>query len=521
MDSLPNLLKECCPDSAIAKQLQCGRTKSTQLIDKISQQGRKTVIFALRNKKFSLIVDETTDVSSKKCIVLVARYVDDGQVRDRFVALLEVQNADAISLFNLIKEFFNQHNIPFKNMIGLATDGASVMAGNIGGLRALLQAETNLFFLKCTCHSLHLCSSYAFKKLPNTLETLCRNIYSYFSHSPKRITELQEFQKYCAVEPHKILGISNTRWLSLETVISRIVEQWDSLRLYFISCTLEVTGIRATCLAEKMNKSSKIYFLFLTYILPIINNLNKEFQSERSRLPYLYSSIKTTFLLILSNFVQKKYIDNNLILDYANINTHLEIEGIFIGAKAELFLKNNFNGDEIFSVKANIVQFYIEFLNQVKKRFDFDRADLQFLKLITPPEALSENDKSILPLLSEFGKLFECDIDKIVSQWHLLRLSDHNLNSQMEIDVFWKNVGNIKNGLNENIFKDLVEFVHNLMSLPHSSAAAERKFSTLALVKTKLRNRLELCSLNNIMMCKEMINKTDSHYIWSAKHDFK
>lgn len=270
-----------------------------------------------------------------------------------------------------------------------------------------------------------------------------------------------------------------------------------------------------------MNESSKIYFLFLSYILPIINNLNKEFQSERSRLPYLYSSIKTTFILILSNFVQKKYIDKNLNIDYENKNTHLETGSIFIGAKAEVFLKDNFDNDEILAVKTNIVQFYIEFLNQLKKRFDFDRSDLQFLKLITPPETLSENDKSILPLLSEFDKLFDCDTDKIVSQWNLLRVSDHNLNDEMEINVFWEKVGKIKNGLNENMFSDLVNFVFNLLSLPHSSAAAERKFSTLALVKTKLRNRLELCSLNNIMMCKEMINKTDSRYIWSAKRDFK
>lgn len=128
MDSLPNLLRECCPDSAIAKKLHCARTKSTQLIDTIAQQGRKCVISALQNKKFSLIVDETTDVSSKKCVVLVARYVDNGRVRDRFMALLEVVKADAMSIYNLIKEFFNKHNIPFCNMIGLATDEASVMA---------------------------------------------------------------------------------------------------------------------------------------------------------------------------------------------------------------------------------------------------------------------------------------------------------------------------------------------------------------------------------------------------------
>lgn len=33
----------------------------------------------------------------------------------------------------------------------------------------------------------------------------------------------------------------------------------------------------------------KAHFWVLTYVLPIINNLHKEFQSESCRSPYLYS----------------------------------------------------------------------------------------------------------------------------------------------------------------------------------------------------------------------------------------
>lgn len=76
MDYLPSLLVECCSDSSIAKLLHCGRTKSTQIADYIGMEARKKIISQLQTTKFSLIVDETTDVSTKKCLVLVARYFD-------------------------------------------------------------------------------------------------------------------------------------------------------------------------------------------------------------------------------------------------------------------------------------------------------------------------------------------------------------------------------------------------------------------------------------------------------------
>lgn len=251
----------------------------------IAKQASENIVSDLKNSRFSLIDDETTDVSMKKCVVLVARCFDGvSSVQDTFLALLELI-ADAILIFIILT-----HEIPLKNIIGLATDGTNVMAGEIGGLKTLLNNETDLFYIKCTWHFLHLCS----------LSYYCRNIYSFFSHSPKRINELKEFQEYCSVKPHKILGINHTRWLSLEGVILRIIEQWDSLKLYFISNFYEVNGIHAAEFAKNMTNKMKCYLLFLSYILPIINNINKEFQSEISRLPYLYNSLKSKFLLISS-----------------------------------------------------------------------------------------------------------------------------------------------------------------------------------------------------------------------------
>lgn len=91
----------------------------------------------------------------------------------------------------------------------MATDNDSVMAGQLNGLQSKLKSDCpHLFYMKCVCHSLHLCASHACKVLPVKIENLARNIYNYFSHSAKRVEELRDFQKYVNLKPHKILSLS-------------------------------------------------------------------------------------------------------------------------------------------------------------------------------------------------------------------------------------------------------------------------------------------------------------------------
>ncbi|KAJ8918500.1 hypothetical protein NQ315_015205 [Exocentrus adspersus] len=86
---------------------------------------------------------------------------------------------------------------------------------------------------------MHLCASHAAEKLPGAIEDLARDIYAYFKNSSKRLLELKEFQQFLKIKPHKILKVSQTRWLSLQAVVDRILEQWEPLKLLFTRAALE------------------------------------------------------------------------------------------------------------------------------------------------------------------------------------------------------------------------------------------------------------------------------------------
>lgn len=136
----------------------------------------------LNKNKFSIIVDESTDKANKKLLSIIARVAINFKVRDYFLGLIEVPQADAVTLHKEISGFFEASNIDYKkNLIGIAADGAAVMTGRLNSVVTKLRDDVpNIFIFKCICHSFALCSSYACKKLPIEIEILTRDIYITF-----------------------------------------------------------------------------------------------------------------------------------------------------------------------------------------------------------------------------------------------------------------------------------------------------------------------------------------------------
>ena len=102
--------------------------------------------------------------------------------------------------------------------------------------------------------------------LPRSIEDLIREIYSHFSHSAKRLAEYEKFQFFTTTEPHKILKPAQTRWLSLEQCVVRLIEQWAALEMYFKEAA-EKSRLVAACTIHTA-LTNPIYYTFLKFVLP-------------------------------------------------------------------------------------------------------------------------------------------------------------------------------------------------------------------------------------------------------------
>lgn len=89
----------------------------------------------------------------------------------------------------------------------------------------------------------------------------------------------------------------------------------------------------------------------------------------------------------------------------------------------------------------------------------------------------------------------------------MLRNVDFSFDQNKTTDIidFWKHVQELRNGDESQTFPTLCELVKKLLCLPHSSAAVERLFSAINIMKTKLRNRISTTTIKGVLHTKSEI----------------
>lgn len=107
------------------------------------------------------------------------------------------------------------------------------MFGSNNSVASRMSEKFPGFTIKCICHSLHLCASDVSITLPKRCEELMKNVYSYFSRSSKRMIQFENYQKLNEDTRHRLLQPAQTRWLSVQAAVERLVEQWPALVRFF------------------------------------------------------------------------------------------------------------------------------------------------------------------------------------------------------------------------------------------------------------------------------------------------
>lgn len=313
-------------------------------------------------------------------------------------------------------------------------------------------------------------------------------------------------------------------------VVRRTLEQWGALQLYFNSAVLEDNLDAATHIFNKLNDVCfKLYLTFLSYILPLITKMNQEFQSEKPKLYAVYTRLETISRTILKNFMKSDYIDKKIDNDKVpifeineqNAREYKSLKDIYLGYKtAEILHTLDLNDNEVkrkvHELRINCLAYYIELFGQIKKRFQ----NLETYKCFTclDPKVALDNGFSIVDLLVKFSHLAAGgDTEQISSEYREICNLDHRIKEKLKplsMEEFWFELYNLKNADGDRCYSKLCLFVFNIMSLPHSSAAAERVFSNLTNIKTKNRNRLLPDTCNNLLHGKELL---DGHkcYEWT------
>lgn len=479
---------------------------------------------------FSLIIDESTDVSTTKVLAVAAKYYSTKlqSPQTKFLCMVDLTGETAQDLFNSLNNALTARNLDLANLIGFAADTTNVMFGERNSVVSKIrEVNPNCVFVKCICHSTNLSVSYACKKLPRSIELFVKDVYAYFSHSSQRQREFADFQNFTDTPTHRMLRHYDIRWLSLYQCIHRIVEQWTALKLFFQGEYLGNRNANATCqfLHEHLNNDdTKLYLNFLDFIFPITSKFNTIFQSDQTVIHKIQSDIQSMMTSILSCYMQVNYIKTTPLrsLDPNSVIHFLPLKNIYLGTSVALAL-DSLNNDirnrpRIEEFLKRCQAFLIELSTQFLRRIPIQDDLFQELSFLDPQKAVFGEFQTLIRVLQRFPNLVTQDkIQAIDNEYRELKidntvsdlLSATSTTDAFKVDKFWNEVGKISDVNGEVKYPNLVRFVQQMTILPVSSAKVERIFSDINRIKTKDRNRFNNKNVAAIIHGKEGLRQIE------------
>lgn len=152
------------------------------------------------------------------------------------------------------------------------------------------------------------------------------------SGSAKRSTILREFQDFFEIEQNKMLRLAKTRWLVLHQCVVRLLDNWESLKHYFILAVSEDKLESAEIILNQLhNNDNKAYLLFLKYVLNFFNSFNALVQSRKILIHKLFSNSRQLIADIADNFMTFEAIEQISLLDPDSDEQLKALHDIYLG----------------------------------------------------------------------------------------------------------------------------------------------------------------------------------------------
>lgn len=505
--------------SSSSRATYIGKNTQNALISCCGDEIMNTILENVRNQKYySVIFDETTDVSHTEQLSLSLRYEINGSIREDFIRFINVyekakeinQDASAIKeqrltgivLGKIVLKMLLELSLDITYCVGIGTDSCSIMSSEIVGAVTEMK-KSALHACRCPCYNHALNNSLSKSSnvvcIRNTIGIM-KSVISFFNMSAKRNMVLKQ------AVGHQLINLCETRWVERHDSIIQFRVDFIQIveALTLISMWLDTqTSSKATSILNSLCSSEfLISMMCLVDILQVTLPLSRLLQE-----PTLDSNRASVAVSNTISTLEKRRKECN------EKFRHIYEEATELASKIDVEIKMprlTIKQTRRANHPANTVEeyfkrsIYIPLLDHIYQdlisRFDTNSLECFGLRVLIPTILVNSDEEKLKKLKNRLFKTLDSFSEIIESgntQMNLILLEgEFSIWKTKWVSAKKNNVTLPKKALEtlESCESDVFPVIHSLLkilaTLPVSVATAERSFSTLRRVKSWMRSRM-------------------------------
>ena len=477
---------------------------------------------------FTIIADETRDVSKTEQLSFVLRYILHGNTYERFISFTKCEEVNAEAIFLYIMRALREMDVDISNCISQCYDGASVMSGHLSGVRARVADENpSAIYIHCNAHQLNLVLVDSCRKVNHAAVffSLLETVYVFMSSSVPHSIFMRKQKEHGFAQEVQLKRLSDTRWScrhsSINAVLTTILPLLHALEE--LSEGNDQRSIEAKGLLFQVDSFPFLLSLVLfERIFNITNKLSNLLQSEKISYAAAASCIRATKATLVNLRSEETWCDI-----WEEAVSLAETCGISVTPLRhrrshrlpshlnESFIDSSVGRSRDASIEDYRTQVYFATLDVINEEMN-DRFSELNLSLLKALEALIPNsdlffDMSILtPFLSHYNiNQRAISAEVATAKTYLHELQNPDLSSLHEA---YQHLAKV-----QECFPTVIQCYQIAMTIGVSSATAERSFSSLRRIKTYLRSTMTQERLSNLAIL--YIERDLSSDLWDKLED--
>ena len=460
---------------------------------------------------FSLLVDETKDLSKNEQLSICIRYLDpnEPEVVERFLTFVIAPALTAEYLVQYIKDTLSLFNLHLPSIVSQGYDGASVMSGCMSGVQARIrELVPHAIYIHCHAHCLNLVLVDCVKSVSEASEffSLIQSLYVFMSASKAHALFVQkQSEQHPGKQPRELQRLSDTRWACRYTSLDCICSTFDTIlvtlklisngsdkskaieaaglhhhihNFKFIACLVIFTRIMSftKCLSDQLQSKDLDLTKATELVVSTMDTLQELRSDETWNHTFKYITDVAALHGIEPSRCSTRSYNSALSDDYVVDST--------IGHRSSLNTSQSLKVNTYFPVLDHI-------LSEMKRRFS--ETHLGIMKAVqacnpTSSHFLEESD------LKEMSTLYSVNDDLLANECLLAKrtLADKNLESALDVYGHLLPL--------QTAFPILIKLFRIALTLAVSTAQCERSFSALKRIKTYLRTTMSEQRLSDMSL---------------------